>query len=72
MMSRDELLYVCDRVNNRIQVFRPDGVQNRGAQGPGGRRDAPRPAVLAPHCQFVISGAGGVVRLKGKLRSYVI
>src|SRR5258708_6296045 len=26
MESRDELLYVCDRVNNRIQVFRPDGT----------------------------------------------
>jgi sugar lactone lactonase YvrE len=26
MMSRDGLLYVCDRVNNRIQVFRPDGT----------------------------------------------
>ena len=25
-MSRDRLLYVCDRVNNRIQVFRPDGT----------------------------------------------
>ena len=25
-MSRDGLLYVCDRVNNRIQVFRPDGT----------------------------------------------
>ncbi len=24
--SRDGLLYVCDRVNNRIQVFRPDGT----------------------------------------------
>lgn len=26
MMSRDNLLYVCDRVNNRIQVFRTDGA----------------------------------------------
>lgn len=26
MMSRDGLLYVCDRVNNRVQVFRPDGT----------------------------------------------
>jgi DNA-binding beta-propeller fold protein YncE len=25
-MSRDRLLYVCDRVNGRIQVFRPDGT----------------------------------------------
>lgn len=25
-MSRDNLLYVCDRVNNRIQVFHPDGT----------------------------------------------
>ncbi len=25
-MSRDRLIYVCDRVNNRIQVFRPDGT----------------------------------------------
>jgi sugar lactone lactonase YvrE len=24
--SKDRLLYVCDRVNNRIQVFRPDGT----------------------------------------------
>jgi DNA-binding beta-propeller fold protein YncE len=26
MESRDDLLYVCDRVNNRIQVFHPDGT----------------------------------------------
>ena len=25
-MSNDRLLYVCDRVNNRIQVFQPDGT----------------------------------------------
>ena len=25
-MSRDKLIYVCDRVNNRIQVFRQDGT----------------------------------------------
>jgi DNA-binding beta-propeller fold protein YncE len=25
-LSNDGLLYVCDRVNNRIQVFRPDGT----------------------------------------------
>jgi DNA-binding beta-propeller fold protein YncE len=25
-LSNDLLLYVCDRVNNRIQVFRPDGT----------------------------------------------
>lgn len=24
-LSKDGLLYVCDRVNNRVQVFRPDG-----------------------------------------------
>lgn len=26
MLSRDDLVYVCDRLNNRIQVFRPDGT----------------------------------------------
>jgi DNA-binding beta-propeller fold protein YncE len=26
VLSNDDLLYVCDRVNNRIQVFRPDGT----------------------------------------------
>jgi hypothetical protein len=26
VMSRDRLLYVCDRNNNRLQVFRPDGT----------------------------------------------
>jgi DNA-binding beta-propeller fold protein YncE len=26
VLSDDNLLYVCDRVNNRIQVFRPDGT----------------------------------------------
>ena len=25
-LSRDRLLYVCDRVNDRIQVFKPDGT----------------------------------------------
>jgi DNA-binding beta-propeller fold protein YncE len=25
-LSHDDLLYVCDRVNDRIQVFRPDGT----------------------------------------------
>ena len=25
-LSNDDLLYVCDRVNDRIQVFRPDGT----------------------------------------------
>ena len=25
-LSNDDLLYVCDRVNNRVQVFRPDGA----------------------------------------------
>ena len=25
-LSNDQLLYVCDRVNDRIQVFRPDGT----------------------------------------------
>ena len=25
-MSRDRLIYVCDRANNRLQVFRPDGT----------------------------------------------
>ena len=25
-LSKDRLLYVCDRVNDRIQVFRPDGT----------------------------------------------
>ena len=25
-LSTDRLLYVCDRVNNRLQVFRPDGT----------------------------------------------
>lgn len=25
-LSRDDLLYVCDRVNDRIQVFKPDGT----------------------------------------------
>src|SRR5438132_241165 len=33
---------------------------------------AQRPAGNAVNCQFVISGAGGVIRLKGKLRSYVM
>lgn len=28
-MSKDRLLYVCDRVNNRIQVFKPDGTYLR-------------------------------------------
>jgi len=26
VLSHDDLLYVCDRVNDRIQVFRPDGT----------------------------------------------
>jgi DNA-binding beta-propeller fold protein YncE len=26
VLSQDDLLYVCDRVNDRIQVFRPDGT----------------------------------------------
>lgn len=26
MLSKDGLVYICDRVNNRIQVFRPDGT----------------------------------------------
>jgi DNA-binding beta-propeller fold protein YncE len=26
MLSNDDLLYVCDRVNDRIQVFKPDGT----------------------------------------------
>jgi DNA-binding beta-propeller fold protein YncE len=26
MLSHDDLLYVCDRVNDRIQVFHPDGT----------------------------------------------
>jgi hypothetical protein len=26
IMSRDGLIYVCDRVNDRIQVFKPDGT----------------------------------------------
>jgi DNA-binding beta-propeller fold protein YncE len=26
MLSNDNLLYVCDRVNDRIQVFHPDGT----------------------------------------------
>ena len=26
MLANDNLLYVCDRVNDRIQVFRPDGT----------------------------------------------
>ena len=26
MLSTDQLVYVCDRVNDRIQVFRPDGT----------------------------------------------
>ena len=26
VMSEDRLIYVCDRVNNRIQVFQPDGT----------------------------------------------
>ena len=26
MLSNDRLLYVCDRVNDRIQVFHPDGT----------------------------------------------
>jgi hypothetical protein len=26
MLSHDNLLYVCDRVNDRIQVFKPDGT----------------------------------------------
>ncbi len=26
MLSNDNLLYVCDRVNDRIQVFKPDGT----------------------------------------------
>jgi DNA-binding beta-propeller fold protein YncE len=25
-LSHDDLLYVCDRVNDRIQVFKPDGI----------------------------------------------
>ena len=25
-MSQDRLVYVCDRTNNRVQVFRPDGT----------------------------------------------
>ena len=63
----------CDAICRPSGVqFRTHGVQNRGAQGAGGRRDAPRPAVRVLNCQFVISGAGGVVRLKGKLRSYVM
>lgn len=40
-LSSDDLLYVCDRTNNRIQVFRPDGtfvreaVIARSTLGPG-------------------------------------
>jgi sugar lactone lactonase YvrE len=26
MLASDDLLYVCDRVNDRIQVFHPDGT----------------------------------------------
>jgi hypothetical protein len=29
VLSNDNLLYVCDRVNDRIQVFRPDGTYLR-------------------------------------------
>jgi DNA-binding beta-propeller fold protein YncE len=31
VLSHDDLLYVCDRVNDRIQVFRPDGTFVREA-----------------------------------------
>jgi hypothetical protein len=31
MVSRDKLVYVCDRVNNRVQVFRTDGTFVREA-----------------------------------------
>ena len=31
MMSQDRLVYVCDRVNNRIQVFQTDGTYVREA-----------------------------------------
>jgi DNA-binding beta-propeller fold protein YncE len=40
-LSRDRLLYVCDRVNDRIQVFKPDGtfvkeaILNRNTLGSG-------------------------------------
>ena len=29
MLSRDDLLYACDRANDRIQVFKPDGPSSR-------------------------------------------
>lgn len=31
VMTSDQLVYICDRVNNRIQVFRPDGTFVREA-----------------------------------------
>ena len=31
MLSKDDLVYVCDRANDRIQVFRPDGTFVREA-----------------------------------------
>ena len=41
-LSRDDLLYVCDRANNRIQVFRTDGTFVReGLVAPWSLRGAP-------------------------------
>lgn len=41
-LSRDGLLYVCDRFNSRIQVFRPDGtfVAERRVADPGAQTGA--------------------------------
>ena len=41
-------------------------------QGAGGHSDVPSWQCMAYKCQFVISGAGSIICVKGKLRSYVM
>jgi hypothetical protein len=60
VMSRDRLLYVCDRANNRVQVFRMDGTFVReGTVRPETRGAGSAHAIgLSPDQQFLYLADG--------------
>ena len=66
-LSRDGLLYVCDRANNRIQVFRPDGTfvkelpVARDTRGNGSTWDADFSHDPAQALLFTADGENNVV-----------
>jgi len=77
-LSRDGLLYVCDRTNDRVQVFRKDGafvsehVFEKETRGTGSVYDLVFSPDREQRLLYMIDGMNGEVRIVDRVSKQVL